>query len=325
MFMLVAGLASPFLLLAGCNAPTEIWAPSGNKSAAVTAAHAAASFSDSGAAEAEASSTPTAFLPLPVTPVEGQPEKIAETHSPTEAAGTAVSIDSGNGTSSTTVSTASPTLAPAESPIPSNTPTRTTTPTPTRTLSTPPPPSPTDTAAPPTATLPATDTEAAQINPTATATYTPTDTKQPPSPTATVAAACSPSGNGALENAVIAGINNERTSRGLTALSAQSQLSSAARLHSADMACNDFVSHTGSDDSLPWDRVAGQGYSYSAVGENIYAGGGNAEAIVNAWMGSTGHRENILNAAYTEIGLGYRFWSDSTYGAYVTAVFARPR
>jgi uncharacterized protein YkwD len=111
----------------------------------------------------------------------------------------------------------------------------------------------------------------------------------------------------------------------LTALSAQSQLASAARIHSEDMTCNDFVSHTGSDGSLPWDRVADQGYGYSAVGENIYAGGGNAESIVNAWMGSTGHRENILNSTYTEIGLGYRFWSDSTYGAYVTAVFARPR
>jgi uncharacterized protein YkwD len=119
-------------------------------------------------------------------------------------------------------------------------------------------------------------------------------------------------------------INQERQSRSLAPLTQQNQLRSAARLHSEDMACNDFVSHTGSGGTSPAARVLAQGYTFSAIAENIYAGGGPAQSVVNAWMGSPGHRANMLNASYTEIGVGYQYWVDSTYGAYVTAVFARP-
>jgi uncharacterized protein YkwD len=120
-------------------------------------------------------------------------------------------------------------------------------------------------------------------------------------------------------------INQERQSRGLGTLSSQALLNTAARNHSADMACNGFFSHTGSDGSLPWDRVSALGYSYSAIAENIFAGSSNAQTAFDAWMNSPGHRDNMLNPDYTEIGVGYRYWADSPYGAYTTAVFARPR
>lgn len=91
------------------------------------------------------------------------------------------------------------------------------------------------------------------------------------------------------------------------------------------MACNDFVDHEGSDGSLPWDRARAQGYSYSAIAENIFAGSSSAQSIFNGWMNSPGHRDNMLNPTYTEIGVGYQYWADSTYRAYTTAVFAKPR
>ncbi len=76
---------------------------------------------------------------------------------------------------------------------------------------------------------------------------------------------------------------------------------------------------------MPWDRVTALGYGYSAIAENIFAGSSNAQTAFDAWMNSTGHRDNMLNPAYTEIGIGYRYWADSPYGAYTTAVFAHPR
>lgn len=136
---------------------------------------------------------------------------------------------------------------------------------------------------------------------------------------------CNPSGNAGFESALIGLINQERQNRGIASLNAQGQLTTAARNHSADMACNDFVSHTGSDGSLPWDRVAALGYAYAAIAENIYAGSSDPQAAFNGWMNSSGHRDNMLNPAYTEIGIGYMYWAGSSYGAYVTAVFARPR
>lgn len=99
----------------------------------------------------------------------------------------------------------------------------------------------------------------------------------------------------------------------------------AARDHSVDMACNGFFAHTGSDGSLPWDRVSALGYNYSAIAENIFAGSSNAQTAFNAWLSSPGHSDNMLNPTYTEIGIGYRAWTDSPYGAYTTAVFALPQ
>ncbi len=169
---------------------------------------------------------------------------------------------------------------------------------------------------------------------TGTSTPSPTETQEgspPPPPTFTNTAAptappsCDPASNGSVESALITLINQERLGRGLTALSPQGQLATAARDHSADMACNNFFSHTGSDGSLPWDRVSALGYSYAAIAENIFAGSSNAQIAFDAWMNSPGHRENMLNPTYTEIGIGYRYWADSPYGAYTTAVLARPR
>jgi uncharacterized protein YkwD len=186
----------------------------------------------------------------------------------------------------------------------------------------------------PTNTATRTITPTLMFTPTHTYTASPTNTQQsspPPPPTATDTPAptappsCDPSGNGSFESALIELINQERQSHGLGTLSSQSQLTTAARNHSADMACNSFFSHTGSDGSLPWDRVTALGYSYSAIAENIFAGSSSAQTAFDAWMNSPGHRDNMLNPDYTEIGVGYRYWATSPYSAYTTAVFTIPR
>jgi len=111
---------------------------------------------------------------------------------------------------------------------------------------------------------------------------------------------------------------------GVSPLSGQSQLGNAARGHSQDMACNRFFSHTGSDGSAFSTRITRAGYSYSSAAENIAAGYGDPASVVSGWMGSQGHKDNILNPAYTEIGIGYIYVAGSPYGVYWTADFARP-
>jgi len=122
-------------------------------------------------------------------------------------------------------------------------------------------------------------------------------------------------------------VNYQREQAGVPALSSSSALFSAARNHSQDMATNNFFSHTGSNGSSPFDRMSAAGFSYSAAAENIYAGNGSnnsASAAVSGWMGSEGHRQNMLNPTYTYAGVGYWCNSSSTYGGYFTLNLAKP-
>ena len=129
-------------------------------------------------------------------------------------------------------------------------------------------------------------------------------------------------------NRVVNAINSERTEAGLDALKIDSQLSQAAQSHSDSMARNDFFSHYGIDGSSPFSRMQNAGYSYSVAAENIAAGFQTPEAVVNAWMGSAGHRNNILNPNVTEIGIGYEYLGNDTgnvnYNHYWTTTFGNP-
>ena len=130
------------------------------------------------------------------------------------------------------------------------------------------------------------------------------------------------------ENQILGMINQARAENGLPALTLQTQLSAAAYDHSTDMACNDFMDHTGSDGSKWSARIQAQGYAASYSSENIYAGspdfGGNAAGAFDWWMHSDIHRKNILSNKITSIGIGVAFNPNSTYQAYYTLNFARP-
>ena len=125
----------------------------------------------------------------------------------------------------------------------------------------------------------------------------------------------------AFELEVIRLTNLERTSRGLPPLRLNSNLTDAARAHNQDMINNDFFDHTGSDGSDPWDRACDHGYTPYGwgdcyVGENIAAGYTTPSDVVAGWMSSQGHRANILNPEYREIGVGHN--TGGNWGNYWT-------
>lgn len=102
-------------------------------------------------------------------------------------------------------------------------------------------------------------------------------------------------------------VNTERTKHGLQPLKVNAALATAAQRHSRDMAQNDYYSHTSLNGSMALTRVQASGYTPRLVGENIAAGQPSAPAVFRAWMNSPGHRANILNPEYREVGVGYHF------------------
>lgn len=226
----------------------------------------------------------------------------------------------GTATASPTASSTPMTIWPTWTSAPTRTHTASPTPSKTNVPATQPPSAPTATVVPSKTTEPGGDPP-----PEPTATYTPVPTNTPLPTDTPGSSSCSPAGNSSYEATLIGLINDARQAQGLPPLSQQSQLTAAARVHSNDMACNDFISHTGSDGSRPADRVTAQGYSYSWVGENIFAGSSSPQTAFEWWMNSDPHRDNILHSSYTEIGIGYSYLEGSRYRSHYTAVFARPR
>ena len=125
-----------------------------------------------------------------------------------------------------------------------------------------------------------------------------------------------------IEQEVIRLVNIERANRGLKPLAHNWELSRVARFKSMDMRDRAYFSHQSPTYGSPFEMIRNFGLSYTAAGENIAAGQRTAAAVVEAWMNSQGHRENILNATYTQIGVGYA--SGGSMGHYWTQMFIRP-
>ena len=126
-----------------------------------------------------------------------------------------------------------------------------------------------------------------------------------------------------FESEVLDLVNAERAAQGLHPLNADTNLATAARDHSEDMGLQDYFSHTSLDGRTVPDRITAAGYSYNTYGENIAAGQPTPERVVDAWMESSGHRANILNPIYCDIGVGYAYLANSTYRHYWTQDFGR--
>jgi uncharacterized protein YkwD len=123
--------------------------------------------------------------------------------------------------------------------------------------------------------------------------------------------------------AVFDKVNLERVNAGCGDLKTNDLLMSAARKHSEDMALANFIGHVGSDGSTVGKRANANGYYFILIGENISDGEASAKEIVDAWMHSTRHRENILNCRYEDTGI----WvtpGRSGKGLYWVQVFAVP-
>jgi uncharacterized protein YkwD len=86
-------------------------------------------------------------------------------------------------------------------------------------------------------------------------------------------------------------------------------LAMAAYLHSEDMVLNNFFSHTGADGSSPGQRISRQGYPWRTYGENIAVGYSTVSSVIQGWLGSAGHCQNLMDPDFTEIGAGYAIGS----------------
>ena len=122
----------------------------------------------------------------------------------------------------------------------------------------------------------------------------------------------------AFEAEVIRLVNEIRQENGLKALKANWELSRVARYKSQDMLDHKYFSHTSPTYGSPFQMIQSFGLSYRTAGENIAKGYSTPQAVVNGWMNSSGHRANILNASYTQIGVGYvksgHYWTQMFIG-----------
>ncbi len=111
-------------------------------------------------------------------------------------------------------------------------------------------------------------------------------------------------------------VNAHRTALGLALLEWDAEVAGVAQAHSEDMVARGFFSHVNPDGDSPFDRLRAAGIAYAAAGENIAYGYPTPATVLEAWLGSDGHRANIENANYTHHGVGLA-------GTHWTHVFVR--
>jgi uncharacterized protein YkwD len=159
------------------------------------------------------------------------------------------------------------------------------------------------------------------------------NTQTNPPPTTAAAQSCNLPN---FSQEVLSRINAERlagatcggqTKPAALALAWNARLTEAARLHSQDMIDRNFFAHQNPSGQNAGARVQAQGYSWSAVGENIAAGQRSVKQVMDGWMASSGHCNNIMSANYTEVGVACVIKANdpNNYGYYWTMVLAKPR
>lgn len=124
-----------------------------------------------------------------------------------------------------------------------------------------------------------------------------------------------------LESEVIRLVNVEREKAGRSALRGNSEISRIARLKSDDFIKNNYFSHTSPTYGSPFDMLKSFGINYTAAAENIASGQRTATEVMNSWMNSSGHRANILDSTYNQIGVGVA--KDSSGKTYWTQMFIK--
>lgn len=124
------------------------------------------------------------------------------------------------------------------------------------------------------------------------------------------------------ENEVIRLVNVERTRAGLQALTQNWQLSRVARYKSQDMIDKGYFAHNSPTYGSPFKMMESFGLKYSAAGENIAMGQQSPSQVMNAWMNSPGHRNNIMSPSFTQIGVGLA--KDRNGRMYWTQMFIKP-
>ena len=137
---------------------------------------------------------------------------------------------------------------------------------------------------------------------------------------------------GGAEDQVLAAVNKARAGAGCAALTVNARLVAAAQGHAKAMAAQNFFGHASKNGGKFSNRIKAQGYSYSKVAENIGAGQSSAAKVMATWLGSSGHRKNILDCDLTETGIAVVYQPDDkplkgqshAMKYYWVQVFARP-
>lgn len=118
-------------------------------------------------------------------------------------------------------------------------------------------------------------------------------------------------------------VNIERKKQGLNELVLNHTLNGIATEKAKDMRDNNYFSHESARYGSPFDMLQRFGVHYQSAGENIAAGQRSAQQVMTDWMNSSGHRANILNKNYTELGVGYV--EGGSYGTYWVQTFIKPQ
>jgi len=183
-------------------------------------------------------------------------------------------------------------------------------------------------------TTPAAPAKPAPATPAAPAKPAPTKPAAPaapakPAPTTPAAPAApakpapaAPAALGSYEQQVVDLVNKERAAAGLPALKVNTKLAAVAEKKAEDLRDNHYFDHQSPVYGSPFDMMKQFGISYTAAGENIAKGQRTPAEVMKGWMNSPGHRANILNPNFTEIGVGYV--TDSNGTTYWVQHFIRP-
>lgn len=135
-------------------------------------------------------------------------------------------------------------------------------------------------------------------------------TPKPTQPATSAPQPAAPSNNTAsgkyadFQRRVVELVNSERAKSGLSPLSENASLDNCATVKSEDMVKMNYFSHQSPTYGSPFDMLSKFNIVYSYAGENIAYGQSSAEEVMNGWMNSSGHRANILNVNFTQIGVG---------------------
>jgi len=119
-------------------------------------------------------------------------------------------------------------------------------------------------------------------------------------------------------------VNGRREAEGLEPLRIDRRLVAAAMAHARDLASGGVpLGHVGSDGSEPTDRTKAQNYDYARVAENVASGLPSASVIATGWMGSEGHRHNILTPDFRDAGVAYVEAPDPERGPFWVMMYGR--
>jgi hypothetical protein len=127
---------------------------------------------------------------------------------------------------------------------------------------------------------------------------------------------------------MLADTNQQRSQNYADPLQLNDALTSAATAKANDMVADDYWAHTAPDGQTPWDFIGQTGYRYQTAGENLAYGLQDSQHVINAWMDSPSHRDNLLNPTYSQVGFGvvqaanFRGHGPETV---VVAMYASPR